>query len=36
MDLILAGHRAGAAELMRRHIEASLPSLGVAAVNRVD
>ncbi|MBE2317674.1 hypothetical protein DVA67_016955 [Solirubrobacter sp. CPCC 204708] len=25
-DLILAGDRAGAADLMRRHVEASLPS----------
>jgi DNA-binding GntR family transcriptional regulator len=32
-DLILAGDSAGAADLMRRHVEASLPSRGVAAVD---
>jgi DNA-binding GntR family transcriptional regulator len=35
-DLILAGDRTGASELMRHHIEASLPSLGVRAVDRAN
>jgi DNA-binding GntR family transcriptional regulator len=35
-DLVLAGERDGAADLMRRHIELSLLSLGPAAVARAD
>lgn len=35
-ELILAGERDKAAELMRRHIDLSLPSLGVAAVDSAD
>lgn len=35
-DLILAGERDQAAELMRRHVQLSLPSLGVTAVVGAD
>jgi len=36
MELILAGDRAAAADVMRRHIEASLPSQGVAGLDGAD